>query len=111
VPKEYNLRRHYETLHKEMFGVLEVRLRENKLKNLKSDLQRQQNIFTVTAKSNGAAVHASFANSQIIAKKSKPCRDGEYVKECIMKAAETLCSEKQQLLKLSVFLQTQFFIY
>jgi hypothetical protein len=99
VPKEYNLRRHYETLHKDKFGVLEVKLREDKLKNLKSDVQRQQNIFTVTTKSKEAAVHASFANLQIIAKKSKPCRDGEYVKECIMKAAETLCSEKQQLFK------------
>jgi hypothetical protein len=53
----------------------------------------------ISTKSNEAAVRASFANSQIIAKKSKPCRDGEYVKECIMKAAETLCSEKQQLFK------------
>jgi hypothetical protein len=36
---------------KDKFGVLEVKLREDKLKNLKSDLQRQQNIFTVTTKS------------------------------------------------------------
>jgi hypothetical protein len=99
VPKEYNLRRHYETLHKDKFGVLAGKLREDKLKNLKSDLQRQQNIFTVSTKSNDAAVHASFAISQIIAKKSKPFTDGEYVKECIMKAAEILCPEKQQLFK------------
>jgi hypothetical protein len=69
VPKEYNLHRHYKTLHKDTFGVLEGKLREDKLKNLKSDLQRQQNIFTVATKSNEAAVHASFAISQIIAKK------------------------------------------
>jgi hypothetical protein len=30
APKEYTLRRHYETLHKDKFGVLEGRLRENK---------------------------------------------------------------------------------
>jgi hypothetical protein len=69
VPKEYNLRRHYETLHKHKFGILEGKLRQGKLKNLKSDLQRQQNIFTVATKSNEAAVHASFAISQINAKK------------------------------------------
>jgi hypothetical protein len=34
VPKEYNLHRHYETLHKDKFGVLEGKLREDKLKNL-----------------------------------------------------------------------------
>jgi hypothetical protein len=81
VPKEYNLRRHYETLHKDTFGVLEGKLREDNLKNLKSDMKRQQNIFTVATKSNEAAVHASFAISQITAKKSKPFTDGEYVKE------------------------------
>jgi hypothetical protein len=74
VPKEYNLRRHYEPLHKDKFGVLEGKPREAKLKNLKSDLQRQQNIFNVATKSNEAKVHASFAISQIIAKKSKPFR-------------------------------------
>jgi hypothetical protein len=37
---------------------------------------------------NEAAVQASFIISQIIAKKSKPFTDGEYVKECIIKAAE-----------------------
>jgi hypothetical protein len=77
VPKEYNLRRHYETIHKDKFGVLEGKLREDKLKNLKSYLKRQLNIFTVPTKSNEAAVHASFAISQIIAKKSKPLTDGE----------------------------------
>jgi hypothetical protein len=40
-----------------------------------------------------------FSISQIIAKKSKPFMDGEYVKECIMKAAEILCPEKQHLFK------------
>jgi hypothetical protein len=68
-----------------------MEVREGKLKNLKSNLQRQQNIFTVAIKSNEAAVHVNFAISQIIAKKSKPFTDGEYVKECITKAAEKLC--------------------
>jgi hypothetical protein len=56
VRKENNLRRHYKTLHKDKFGVLEGELREDKLKNFKSDLKRQQNIFTVATKSNEATV-------------------------------------------------------
>jgi hypothetical protein len=36
---------------------------------------------------------------KIIAKKSKPFTDGEYVKECIMKAAEILCPEKDHIFK------------
>jgi hypothetical protein len=41
--------------------------------------------------------HFKQALSQIISKKSKPFMGGEYVKECIMKAAEILCPGKQQL--------------
>jgi hypothetical protein len=77
APKKYKLRHHYETLHKDKFGVLEGRIRENKLKNLKCDLQWQQNIFTVATKTNEAAVQASFIISQIIAKKSQPFMDDE----------------------------------
>jgi hypothetical protein len=65
---------------------------------------QQQNTFTVATKTNEAAVQASFIISQIIAKKSKPFTDGEYVKECIIKAAEILCPKKQQLFKIPVFL-------
>jgi hypothetical protein len=53
-------------------------------------LQWQQNIFTVATKTNEAAIQASFIISQVIAKKSKPFKDGEYVKECIMKTAKSL---------------------
>jgi hypothetical protein len=36
------------------------------------------------------AAHASFANPQLMAKKSKSFTAGEQVKKCIMKAAEIL---------------------
>ncbi|XP_017770200.1 PREDICTED: general transcription factor II-I repeat domain-containing protein 2-like [Nicrophorus vespilloides] len=97
VPKEYNLRRHYEAFHRDKYDVFEGKLREEKLKKLKLDMQRQQNIFTVATKSNDAAIHASFAVSQIIAKNSKPHTDGEYVKKCMIKAVEILCPEKVKL--------------
>jgi hypothetical protein len=42
VPKQYNLRHPDETMHKEKFGHLEGKLREDKFKLLKSDLQRQK---------------------------------------------------------------------
>jgi hypothetical protein len=60
-------------------------------------LQRQQNTFTIATEISEAAVQASFIISQIIAKKSKSFTNGEYVKECIMKAAEIFCPQKQQL--------------
>jgi hypothetical protein len=50
-------------------------------------LQRQQNVFTVATKYK-TAVQVSFIISQIVAKNSRPFTGSEYVKECIMKAAE-----------------------
>jgi hypothetical protein len=63
--QEYSLRRYYETLHKDKFCVLEGRLRENKLKNLKCDLQRQQHIFTVATETNEAAFQASIITNNL----------------------------------------------
>jgi hypothetical protein len=69
VPKECSWCRHYETLHKGNFGILEGRLREDKSKNIRCDMQWQQNVITVATKINEAAVQKSFVISQIIAKK------------------------------------------
>jgi hypothetical protein len=49
-----------------------MKLRENTLQNIKSDLQ---------------TVRGHFGISQIIVEKSKAIMDVEYVNECIMKAA------------------------
>jgi hypothetical protein len=70
VPKECSSCHHYEILHKDKFGVREVRLREDKLRNLETHLQLQQNVFTGATKSCEAAVHVHFDTSQIIASKS-----------------------------------------
>jgi hypothetical protein len=94
VTKECSWRRHYGSLYKDNFGVLEGRLKEDKSKNLKCDLQQRQNVFTVATKTNEAALQASFVISQITAKKSKPFTESEYARECIMKAAEIFCLQK-----------------
>jgi hypothetical protein len=57
-------------------------------------MQRQQNALTVTNKSSKTAVCASSSLSQITAKRSKPFMDGEFAKQCIVKATETLCLPK-----------------
>lgn len=45
------------------------------------------------------AAHASFANPQNKAEKSKSFTAGEWAKKCTMKAAEILWHKKQQLFK------------
>jgi hypothetical protein len=88
---------HYAILHEDKFGVLEGKVKEDKLKNHKCGFQLQQNVFTVANKTVEAAVQASFIMLQIIVTNLTTFADGEYVKECIMKAAEILCPEKQHL--------------
>jgi len=45
APNEYNLRRHYETLRKGTFGVIESKLRENKIRSVKCDLHTHRCIL------------------------------------------------------------------
>jgi hypothetical protein len=45
MPKEYNLCWHYRTSRKDEFGIPEMKLREDKLQNIKSDPQQEQNMF------------------------------------------------------------------
>jgi hypothetical protein len=97
--KEYNIRRHYET-HKIKFkDSIELRggQREDKLKQLKSKLQSQQNSFAKHKKINESAVKASFLVSKLIAEKSKPFVEGEFIKECLMTIVETVCPERKNL--------------
>jgi hypothetical protein len=58
-------------LHKEKFGHVEGKLKENKFNVLKSDLQRQQKVFTIASKSSEAMAYASLTLLQRTAKHSK----------------------------------------
>ncbi|KAB0803137.1 hypothetical protein PPYR_02406 [Photinus pyralis] len=87
VSKLYNIKRHYEQ-HKTKFDQYEGLLRREKLKELKSKLKNQQLMFTRPMQENESAVRASYALSEMIAKHSKPFTEGEFVKQCLVKAAE-----------------------
>jgi hypothetical protein len=103
VAKEYNLRRHYATLHKDKFGAQEVKLREDKLQKLKSDLQRQQNNLLLLLNHMQEQFNGVLLFHKSLPKTSEPFMDGENVNTCIMKAAEILYKKKQQLFKVVSF--------
>jgi hypothetical protein len=94
VLKEYNIKRHFETLHKDTYGHLEGLLRKSKIDDLKKRLERQQNLFTAGNISSENVVKASFEVAHLIAKKSKPFTDGNFVKDCLLKVSEIICPEK-----------------
>jgi hypothetical protein len=87
--KRIHLCYHYETIHKGNFGHFEGKLREDKFKLLKLDLQ-QHDVFTAHNKLSEAAVYASFSLLQIIAEQMKRFMDGESVMEYILKATDIL---------------------
>lgn len=94
APKECNLLRHNEILHKD-----KCRIFEGKTVKLKCYLQPQQIIFNVATTTNEAAVQASVIISQITGKKSIPSMDIICEKEDTMKATEIFCPEKGQVFK------------
>ena len=97
VPKESNLKRHYETSHKTKYGGLEGKLRTEKVLQLKSSLQKQKALFTKSNNEADAAVEASYLLSEIIAKHSKPFSEGAFVKECLLAAVGIICPDKLQM--------------
>lgn len=91
VFKEFNLRRHYETKHKNEYDGLKSQLRQHKIDSLKQSLQNQQNIFKNSNQSELSLVKASLQISKLIAEHSKPFTDGEFIKKCILTAALEIC--------------------
>nr|XP_022904403.1 general transcription factor II-I repeat domain-containing protein 2-like [Onthophagus taurus]XP_022904404.1 general transcription factor II-I repeat domain-containing protein 2-like [Onthophagus taurus] len=95
--KTYNIRRHYEK-HTEL-SVLSGGERKAKLHLLKANLKSQQNVFQKQNQQSNDIVSTSLKISQIIAKKMKPFSDGEYIKECLIAAAEDISPEKVHIYK------------
>jgi hypothetical protein len=98
VPKEYNIRRHYD-IHRSKYDQFTGNLRTDKLRNLKSCLEKQQNIFHQVNRINEDAVKASFVVSNMIACHSKPFTEGSFIKDCVIKMAEIVCPDKIQTFK------------
>ncbi|UYV78390.1 hypothetical protein LAZ67_16001159 [Cordylochernes scorpioides] len=90
VPKLYNIKRHYEQ-HKSKYDTYEGLMRQEKLKDFKLGMKKQQFMFTKVSQESEAAVHASYVLSEMIAKHSKPFTEGDFIKECLIKAAEIVC--------------------
>jgi len=68
-----------------------------KVKELITGLKKQQSVFASGRDISAAAVKASYLIANDIALASKPNCEGEFVKMCILKAAEIVCPEKRQV--------------
>lgn len=94
--KEYNLRRHYETNHSKNHDGYTEKMRDKKLNELKRRLKFQHELLLNVNKINDTAMKCSYVLSEKIARTSKPFTDGEFIKECLLSAAEIICPEQRQ---------------
>ena len=83
VFKEYNLRRHYESHHKDKYDSLQGQMQADKLSKQKIGLLASQNMFVRQTQVNQSAVRTSYRIAQLVASGSKPFTDGEFVKKCM----------------------------
>lgn len=98
VPKEYNVKRHYQT-HESTHGPDKYtggEERKGELKRLEANLASQQQLFTGARDANENSTKASYEVSALIAKQSKPFSEGKFIKDCVMKAVDNICPEKKQ---------------
>ena len=77
VPKEFNVKRHYRTLHEKKYSQYHGTSREAILKKLKRNYFKQRGMLKSFAKCDSAAdLTASYDVALTLAKKGKAFRDG-----------------------------------
>ena len=69
--KEYNLKRHYDTLHKHKFKKYEGKERKNVLQSLKDKQEKQVNTMFNFVSSQKTSLAASYEVALLLAKKKK----------------------------------------
>jgi hypothetical protein len=98
VFKEYNLKRHYNTKHAEIYENLQGQTRKKTVSDSRKKLTSQQTLMTKSTNYSEITVKASYALSENIAKRLKPYSDGEFVKECLEVVGDFICPEKRTLI-------------
>ena len=96
VLKKYNINRHYATKHGNYSNNLSAVERQTRATELDRKLSRQQNVFVKGRLAQKASTHASYRVAYNIAKHSKPFSEGEFLKKCMLHAADQVCPEHRQ---------------
>ena len=96
VLKVYKLCHHYASFHVDIYEKFQGLQRKEKLDELLQCLKNQQSVFTHRRDISDSAVKASYLIANEIVVSSKSFSEGEFIKTCVLKAAEVLFSEKRQ---------------
>ena len=93
--KEYNIKRHYNSLHSKKYDEISGQLRVDKANKLKKSKQGQQKMMLTYKDDSELASVLSFKLSEAIAEKGKLFSDDEDIKHCLLLFAELACPEKK----------------
>ncbi len=110
VPKKHNAERHFLTNHT-TFNTnypLKSEIRKKKIDQLKSNLSALQSVFTIPLLKSKNATISSLKISHILAKKKKPFKGGELLKEAFITGADCLFegfSNKREIMSAIQYLQ------
>jgi hypothetical protein len=94
VSKEFNVKRHYETLHKNKYDKYSGEARTALCSDLKAKLQKQKQSLLRPTTVQTSSLVASYSVSLELAKSKKPFSDGEIIKRCAIKMALAFGEDK-----------------
>lgn len=91
VCKAYNVKRHYQSVHTNHGDTFKSKTtRMEKLNQLKSQLNEQQEKLSSAISTSELATLASYKISWLVAREKKPFSDIELIKKCIIEAMDVL---------------------
>ncbi|XP_029654859.1 general transcription factor II-I repeat domain-containing protein 2-like [Octopus sinensis] len=107
IPKEYNLKRHYQSNHLSYNYFEGIKLlinqegpmRVSKLNELRKNLSALQTYFTKNHNRSTALVTGSYEISRMLAVNGKSYSDGDFIKQCLVKTANIICPDDAHLFK------------
>ncbi|XP_072277630.1 general transcription factor II-I repeat domain-containing protein 2B-like [Pyxicephalus adspersus] len=94
VCKEYNVKRHYVSLHECQFSKYTGELRLAVINDLKSKFNSQTPLPAPTINTEKAAIKASFLICEEIVRRKKAFSDGAFIKDCAVKMARAFGNEE-----------------
>ena len=98
VPKEYNLRRHFETNHPNL-DALDINEKSLKAESLLASFHSEQNFFKLPRNESATVTRVSFEISRKIAVAGKSFTAGEFIKKCMLRAVSLICPNEIKNLK------------
>ncbi|KAE8606895.1 hypothetical protein XENTR_v10010916 [Xenopus tropicalis] len=107
VCKEYNVKRHYISLHEKTYSQYTGDHRMAILNELRSKLNKQETVTSIETATDTAALKASFIICEEIVKRKQAFDSVDVVKECAVKMARVFGNEEMAAKFDSISLQPQ----